>query len=383
MKTRKRGISLIVLVITIIVMIILATAIILSLNSSNILGKAGEAKLTSDLSNKKEAASVYVAEYEIKVAKGKINKATTVDAYVKAEMKKAGIDTSDVAIQEDGTILVGIAAQFVNKQIPVGTEVDGYKLNNTTTYKTSGKENTYSSSTAEATTLQSVNINRDSTISWKYMGVDENGNALIVGNLTESSPKMTLGAKGGYVNGPKELNDMCKAVYSSAMGTARSITWEDVVRVLNYNGPQGYYTDKDAIANYADRPFSKSEVEKRLGESLDGLVAPDGTSLPDFESNYVTITFAGPFAGEENNLVFPGVNYWLASKGAYVFWHGGYGKWSVNFYVRYITTGDYGHSTRMFSAADGYSTQNMAIRPVVELNPSVQMTYNGTKVTLK
>ncbi len=40
----KKGISLIVLVITIIVMIILAGAIILALNGSDIIGKATEAK---------------------------------------------------------------------------------------------------------------------------------------------------------------------------------------------------------------------------------------------------------------------------------------------------------------------------------------------------
>ena len=39
----KRGISLIVLVITIIIMIILAAAVILSLNSSNIVNKAKDA----------------------------------------------------------------------------------------------------------------------------------------------------------------------------------------------------------------------------------------------------------------------------------------------------------------------------------------------------
>jgi flagellar basal body-associated protein FliL len=63
MKTNKKGISLIVLVITIIVMIILATAIILSLNSSNISGKATEAKLSSDLANKKEASAFAFASF--------------------------------------------------------------------------------------------------------------------------------------------------------------------------------------------------------------------------------------------------------------------------------------------------------------------------------
>jgi len=54
MNKRLKGISLIVLVITIIIMIVLAGAIILSLNSSNIIGKASEAKTKVDMATVKE-----------------------------------------------------------------------------------------------------------------------------------------------------------------------------------------------------------------------------------------------------------------------------------------------------------------------------------------
>ena len=48
MKKQRQGISLIVLVITIIIMIILAGAIILALNNSGIIGRATEATDKSD-----------------------------------------------------------------------------------------------------------------------------------------------------------------------------------------------------------------------------------------------------------------------------------------------------------------------------------------------
>lgn len=57
----KKGISLIVLVITIIVMIIIAGAIILSLSSSNVTQRANEATLASDRGN-------YQASYATKLA---------------------------------------------------------------------------------------------------------------------------------------------------------------------------------------------------------------------------------------------------------------------------------------------------------------------------
>ena len=58
----KKGISLIVLVITIIVMIIIAGAIIISLNSSNVIDSANEAVDKSNVANVKSALALEYAE---------------------------------------------------------------------------------------------------------------------------------------------------------------------------------------------------------------------------------------------------------------------------------------------------------------------------------
>jgi len=60
----KRGISLIVLVITIIVMIILASAIILSLSGNGIIFKTNKAKFQNDIATMKEELSVYISNKE-------------------------------------------------------------------------------------------------------------------------------------------------------------------------------------------------------------------------------------------------------------------------------------------------------------------------------
>ena len=62
----RRGISLIVLVITIIIMIILATAIILSLNGGHIIEKAGEAKTNNNILSMKEKYNMLLAEKMLK-----------------------------------------------------------------------------------------------------------------------------------------------------------------------------------------------------------------------------------------------------------------------------------------------------------------------------
>lgn len=58
----KKGISLIVLVITIIVMIIIAGAIILSLNSSNVTNKANWAQVSADRANLQSELAVILAD---------------------------------------------------------------------------------------------------------------------------------------------------------------------------------------------------------------------------------------------------------------------------------------------------------------------------------
>ena len=65
MKEQKKGISLIVLVITIIVMIILASAVIISLSNSNIITKAKEAVLKTDVKNFAGELSVSLAEQKL------------------------------------------------------------------------------------------------------------------------------------------------------------------------------------------------------------------------------------------------------------------------------------------------------------------------------
>ena len=62
MKTYKSGISLIVLIITVIVLSILATTVIISISETNIIGKTNAAVFKSDMSNYKEMYQLYLTE---------------------------------------------------------------------------------------------------------------------------------------------------------------------------------------------------------------------------------------------------------------------------------------------------------------------------------
>ncbi|MDD2628126.1 MAG: hypothetical protein PHR25_04440 [Clostridia bacterium] len=101
MKTNKRkGISLTVLVITIIVMIILAGAILLSLNSSNIIDKANEATTKSNISNAKQVVMLANAEYELMsdVEKGE----KKLRQYIEDKLVEAGFKENEIDNVIDG-----------------------------------------------------------------------------------------------------------------------------------------------------------------------------------------------------------------------------------------------------------------------------------------
>ena len=86
MKTKKQGISLIVLVITIIVMIILAAAIILSLTSNGIIDRANEAVDKTDEAEVKAYAQTIWADAYTEGKRG-----TELIETVEKELEKLGV----------------------------------------------------------------------------------------------------------------------------------------------------------------------------------------------------------------------------------------------------------------------------------------------------
>ena len=91
---QNRGVSLIVLVITIIVMIILATSIILSLNSSGILKKSNKAKRFTDYQTAKELAIMAKSDWDLMSDEQKTANGGTFSEYAQTRLQQAGFLTS-------------------------------------------------------------------------------------------------------------------------------------------------------------------------------------------------------------------------------------------------------------------------------------------------
>lgn len=106
MKTKqKNGISLIVLVITIIVMIVLATAIILALTSNGIIEKANKAKKNTDYANAKGLVNTLMIDWNLmsETDKQKVSEDGTFATYAKNKMISLGYKMTDSDNKVTGT----------------------------------------------------------------------------------------------------------------------------------------------------------------------------------------------------------------------------------------------------------------------------------------
>ena len=375
----KGGISLIVLVITIIVMIILAAAIILSLSNSGIISKANKAKTDSDTANLKEYVNTLRAEWELMTADEQTAEGSF-EAYANKKLEKSGYKG---AVGADGEVYSNLnenAMAAIRAGIKVGDVVTGYTVTSTT-YETSGEENTAPSRTETDPTKQTVTTNTD--ITWKYLGVNANGEMEIMASLSTTTAaadntKVKLSGKGGYLKGPEMLNTICEKLYSvSGVGTARSMNIEDVNNILGYTGEKGGYYDGNYYT-YKPTPEAKTiaALESELGTTLGNRTTPDGKDITTYYSDYYYINKINDVKEMKKpgnrDLVYNAKNtYWLASPCVYAIFYSSYARFSVRFVNSAIVNAD-----NMFYSDGSSNYATCAVRPVVSLKSNIQLTRN-------
>lgn len=128
----KSGISLIVLVITIIIITILASAVILTLSNNNPIENAKKAVDANDESIRKEASTIAYADWFLKENSGNPS-GTSADEYVKIELEKQEIDTDGLFVSDDGTIITNAPSVIPNGfEYLTGTVDTGFVIKNST-----------------------------------------------------------------------------------------------------------------------------------------------------------------------------------------------------------------------------------------------------------
>ena len=363
-------------------MIILAAAIILSLSNSGIISKANKAKTDSDTANLKEYVNTLRAEWELMTAEEQEAKGSF-EAYANQKLADNGYKG---AVGADGEVYSNLnenAMAAIRAGIKVGDVVTGYTVTEKS-YTTSGEENTYNIKNYTETDPQPQTVTTNTDITWKYLGVNANGELEIMADLGEevaANTKVNLSGKGGYLKGPGMLNTICEKLYSKeGVGTARSMNIDDVNNILGYTGPKGKYMDADGNTIATATPLTIGEIENILGTTFADRT-PDGKNISTYKNDYYEINKSNKKVitadDVRKNLVYQ-KGYFIASTCTGTFFNVNL----VEFMIRRIDTSSV--YTWTFYASDGGSSGNWCpLRPVVSLSPNVQLFYDSEAGVLK
>ncbi len=303
--TNQRGITLIALVITIIILLILSGITIATLTGENgLFARAKEAK---------EKASYGQAEEKVKLS-----------------IMTAMADDTEMTVEELKKEIEVYKGSIVGTQFPVEVQVDEYtfivegngaiskkddggttnpipevlEIGSTVTYTPSGTYN-WQAKYCSTTQTEDVLLNSAETdykiSEWKVLDI-ENGKVILV-PTTPTIGKVYLGQAQGYNNGVKLLNDACSNLYGNAEKgiIARSMNIEDIEKYMTPEAlasaheytntakygeqvPNAYISNKNYPVMYAKENLSAIDGNK----NTNGLGMSEQTEFIEKTENGVT-----------------------------------------------------------------------------------------------
>ena len=378
---QRRGISLVALIITIIVLIILTGAVIMSITGeNNTMEKASEAVFKNDMTTYREELSTNVMQRQLN-ANGAYDK-SQVDAtgdglkqYIpsitegykeKLKIEDAKLYYIDITNEQE----FGWAAELNMADlstVAAGTVQVGQYIKYTPgegTYTAKKEQTGYGSQEyiewgyeAPATTDQTY-TSVASAEDWRVLSV-KGAEVTIV--REEVLPALTLFGQIGYDNAVQELNNICSIYKDNKYAKeARSITVEDV------NGVTGYSSSD--MAAYGGG--SSSEGGYGYKYTHNGI---------EYTQDYYEYTGTSKIENttEEYKMLFKNkanssnLYYWVASRCVNIYFS------NVGFYVRFVDGGNvYAY---YFYDSDGYEgCSALGVRPVVVLKSNVRVNGSGT-----
>ena len=380
-----KGITLIALVITIIILIILAGISVAALSGENgLIKRAANAKKNTEISQEKEQLEEDIYRsynkkglLEIETLKTKIaNHLKVTFDNNSFPLEVVFTDTgNNYEINEEGSVEY---IQIMDRAgIAVGDLID-YEpdVTNTTVYPHTTLD-TYS-----GTTENTADIKQDK-LSWQVLRIYKDGSMDLIGSATSQD----IYFKGilGYTNGVYLMDDICKTLYSrNANGIeARSVDLEDFEYWLeqsiegvtardNYTIYEHKYGDSVTYTKATGfPPFYKAQTSESDTGSLttDSSYTSDG-SLTVKQTGYSGIKINSTNYGDGASALKNNKTFWVGSR--YVM------CWETHsrFGLRYANTSFTIENGLFFSNGTVY-TRGYKLRPVVHLKSSAQITTSS------
>ena len=372
-KNKQRGITLIALVVTIIILIILAgVSMNMIVGENGIIKRAAEATKETEIATDKEKIILAVSEAQI-----------TDDGYQKLNLNNLqeavdnqfGEEKAKVIDNGDGTFSIVVS----NNQKTYSISVNGTVEYNSNLLINNVKIGDYVNYIPELMTssYQIENVGVDAEINyedlnWRVLNIKD-GKVILISSDSMNA-EITLSGADGYNNGEYILNDICKNFYSKDnIGEARSINIYDIENLSNYDKKS--FINEDGIS-YGDERDYTSELYRfypngfnannyeypLLGYSQAG---DDGITVKQTGYEYKIDEYLDE---NEYDIIKSTKSYWLASK--YEYCKSGYAYFGL-----YMI----GAVSKLFYPSNVYCSRNRinnstySIRPIVEINSNVEV----------
>ena len=400
MLKKQKGITLIALVVTIVVLLILAgVTISLLLDENGIIAKSKDARNANRAGAIKEEITLWKADKF--AADNGAGSHESMDDFL-ARLKTRGlISDEDIAtIKDTRKLQVGketivfpsdaktLVQAFKDNEIKVGDYLNyNDYVDESKTYTTATNENGWADQKYTAT----------KNTYWQVLGLDETGERLMLISQSpikkemktsdtaeewEKTPYLVLKGAYGYVNCKQILNNV-SGIYSTSLGKAESLTAEEINRLIgvtvDYKN-KTVYENSDPSTNidktgsignqytykatdYTPESYIDNRRHAAEGEKTEPATAYyyewDKLTIPE---PLKTMLFSG--TASDANYVKA---YWLASSGVCVNSERAY------FGPGNVVDGFLASDRRLFYSYGYWRAGSLAVRPVVYLNSEVTL----------
>ena len=420
-KKAERGITLIALVITIIVLLILAGVTIATLTGDNgILTKAGDAKTSTEIGDEKEKVELSAVGALAKDNGGEIKR-----DYLNDELTSyIGTEGTDYTLSETAPFVVKYLDSGRSYVIDENGNVSEYvniaeyvKIGDLVNYKPDNVTMSYDKFEESYSGYANGNIGQDDTLKWRVLNINIDGTVDLISDKPTSTTVYFNGAR-GYNNGVYLLNDYCKIMYSNSSKGAvgRSLNIEDIqdkMKVVDEEtGKKAYenYTASNTGTKYGDTyPYSsnkwyplqwkndngttgeskqetvtsyETEADAKAQETAGDLIVTQtywNLSASDIKSNFISADTRDTTKATSMYYELLCNNgssyYWLASRCVHTI-SSSYSQFSL----RYVASGNVSGSN-MFNSNDGTLYNRGYVRPAVSLKSNIINTDDGYNET--
>lgn len=353
MKMRKilknsKGITLIALVITIVILLILAGISISALTQTGLFGRAKQAEQVSKEKQEEENETLGTYENEI-------------DKYL-GDKPNTGVKLTDKV--NDGTIKIGDYVKYTPDTVSNTDKSYTDLISNLKTY--SGSSNDPTSTLIQETTLN-----------WRVLDVTDDGQVRLISDKPTTS-KITLKGYNGYNNAVKLLDDACSTLYTNKQlaNKVQNVKIEDITKYMTTQPSSGEeYTPTDIkypkiLEQEENQTVEKSTTENKLGPSSQStfVAGSDTSSTSTLKNTYWTKTMQTSDLedGYYELFINHDYTYWMSSRCV-----DAYSK-DADFGVRRVDSG--GVDARdLCDSGGGKYPSAYAFRPIITLNSNVQI----------